>query len=67
MTNYDELYEKVKKNIKEIPAGQKFYLRDCIDNPPSKIGVYLIRDCKELHIDVVEKDEQGTNVFIKLL
>ncbi|MEK4105558.1 hypothetical protein NST28_15870 [Paenibacillus sp. FSL R10-2791] len=70
MNNYGTLYGQVKTAINSFKeVGQVFYIRDCINNPPIMLGLWLRKDIDAKKIPGVVfygKDAYGTNQYKKV-
>ncbi|CAK7082140.1 TPA: hypothetical protein KRO81_001713 [Clostridioides difficile] len=55
-STYADLYKRMVKKIESLPSGQRFFLRDLIETPPTLLGRWLydnvangtIKDVKHL-------------------
>lgn len=64
---YADMWQSVISQIKNMPSGTTFALRDLIDVPPANMGVKLFNSQKDLGIVVSQKkDSLKTNTFTKL-
>lgn len=61
------MWQKVQDEIRKMPHGQPFALRDLVQSPPSSLGVKLYQNQAALGIQVnPQKDASNTNTYIKL-
>lgn len=69
MNNYHKLYSAVTAEIDKFSIGEVFYLRDCIQNPPSSLGRWLfesVENGKVSNIIFYAKDSNGINQYKKI-
>lgn len=58
-----KLWDEMNSKISKMNMGEEFTLRDLISNPPSSLGVKLLKNQKTLGIIKVGKDNLNSNIF----